>query len=582
MALTQQTPEPTRLASESHVPPAANVHYRCAFDLAALQAGPLTWAALVKTVRGWVKEREAPSVADAMAKRWFFELGEHRTTECRRRLSIKTHRFIGDGTPDEPELWTLRYEHGDSDPATFRTWRTDVCVSSLGQSTYRCAIQVTHALHPEFVGVEPPAPSPSAPGLVTRLLTSKEWQATAGSAILRPFPEFLAVGRGADFVARLGRHDRRCPILLLSLDTLTASPKLDANRLARVLAGTVQVVVTSNLEVDEELRYVLPHSLRCGQGAVRLYQPGVRLNDADADARRHRFVKPADIDLASSGIVEEQFIAAIARRLPVGVGAVAWGLEDIERRERERRFAGLRAQLTASADRDLLELFEHDNLALQGQLREAKQQLEDRRDELDDLQDVIRRLSYERDAARHQATTAQAQAHALTSGRAALTTIEAPPTSVPEIIDWVTALWGDRIVFTDRAKRSAATAAINRDRGELASVWRLVRSLPVHLHPLMTDESLTAGVIADRYRQQSGFDLAWAEGKQTNRDNKLTRLRQLEFDGRTLDITPHVKHENKAKKLWLRVHFAVDHATGVLVVGHCGDHLDTYGTRRLG
>ena len=49
---------------------------------------------------------------------------------------------------------------------------------------------------------------PSAPSLVARLLASKEWQATAGSAILNPFPEFLPVGRGWEFVARLGRHDR--------------------------------------------------------------------------------------------------------------------------------------------------------------------------------------------------------------------------------------------------------------------------------------------------------------------------------------------------------------------------------------
>ena len=86
----------------------------------------------------------------------------------------------------------------------------------------------------------------------------------------------------------------------------------------------------------------------------------------------------------------------------------------------------------------------------------------------------------------------------------------------------------------------------------------------------MTDRSLPAGVIADHYRPRIGFDLAWAEGKQTNGDNGLTRLRQLEFAGEMLDITPHVKHENKAKKLWLRVHLRLTKRRGYLLSGTAG------------
>jgi hypothetical protein len=56
-------------------------------------------------------------------------------------------------------------------------------------------------------------------------------------------------------------------------------------------------------------------------------------------------------------------------------------------------------------------------------------------------------------------------------------------------------------------------------------------------------------------------------------------LRRVRYDGQDVDITPHVKWGNRVPKL-LRVHFYVDRQKGKLVIGHCGDHLDTYGTRR--
>ena len=49
-----------------------------------------------------------------------------------------------------------------------------------------------------------------------------------------------------------------------------------------------------------------------------------------------------------------------------------------------------------------------------------------------------------------------------------------------------------------------------------------------------------------------------------------------------VDITPHVKWNNKTQ--YLRVHFFVEHdekaETRRIIIGHCGDHLDTYGTKR--
>lgn len=572
----------------SALPTTWSIHYRCAFDLAAAVPGQLTWATLVKTVRAWIKEKEnSETLRERIAKGWFFDAGEYRDKVGRRRVHIRTLRFIGVGSIDDPEIWAVRYEHGDDDPTTFRSWRTDIAVASHGKSQYRFALQVSYSLHSEFVGAEPPRPAPSAPRLVTRLLTSKHWVATAGSAVLSAGPEVLRVGQGRELVLRLADNKRRCPLLLLSGDPATNLPKLDAGRLARVLAGTVQVVVATGSEFEEELAYELPHMLRCSKGTVRLYLPGVRMEDTDADAGRHRFVKASEIDEVGSAVIEDRLISTIGRRLAVGLPDTAWGLEDVERRGREARFAALRAQVTAAGDKELLQLFEEDNVALQRELARLKTEkdelealLDQRENELADTEARTRRLAFELETARAQVEAAEADARTVSAGASALEAVPAPPASAVEVILWVTSLWGDRVVFTDRARKSAEKASINQDKSELPAVWRLIRSLAIHLHPLTQQPGASTGWIAEEYQRRSGFGLAWTEGKQTKKDNKLMQARRLDYDGEILDITPHVKHGSKPPKC-LRVHFAVHQRSGKVIVGHCGDHLDTYGTQRL-
>ena len=152
------------------------------------------------------------------------------------------------------------------------------------------------------------------------------------------------------------------------------------------------MVVAAGSELDEELLYVLPHPLRCSRGTVRLYLPGVRLDAADTDSRRHRFVKGSEIDEATPLAIEDRFVSAVARRLPVRFAEVAWGIDDLERREREARFAALRGQLAASADRELLQLFEEDNIAFQKDNRDLKALVEQREDELEELLELHRLL----------------------------------------------------------------------------------------------------------------------------------------------------------------------------------------------
>jgi hypothetical protein len=56
------------------------------------------------------------------------------------------------------------------------------------------------------------------------------------------------------------------------------------------------------------------------------------------------------------------------------------------------------------------------------------------------------------------------------------------------------------------------------------------------------------------------------------------KLRERIYRGQVIDISPHVIWGNEMPKL-LRVHLHVYRPNSVIVVGHCGDHLEVASTK---
>jgi hypothetical protein len=83
-----------------------------------------------------------------------------------------------------------------------------------------------------------------------------------------------------------------------------------------------------------------------------------------------------------------------------------------------------------------------------------------------------------------------------------------------------------------------------------------------------------------KFKAKSGYDLAMSEGKMTKDDSKLMRLRELQYNGKEIDITPHVKHGNYEPKL-VRIHFAFDDGSKKIIVGHIGRHIPNYTSKKM-
>lgn len=559
------------------------LHYRCVFDVAAPTAATAIWTDLAKSIRAWIAGKEVTN--EAFFSRWFFAGGEWKPPG-QPRVFVKTERFVGDGAETAPQFWSIRYEHPCSD-VPFRQWRTDIGIGAAGDGRYRLSLVTAHWLLDDYSLARAEGPLPSAPRVVTNLVSSQAWTAVAGSEQLRARPSPVRVGAGNVLVARITDPQRLCPLIYVSRENDTDAPRVDAARLARLLAGTAVVYEAASRELNDELSWLLPSEFQCRGGMVRVYQPNVHVERA-GDFRRHRFFTRDAIGERGAEQVENQIIEAITRRVGAAISDAVTTVEDVIAKQREARLAELRPTTVDDSTREWIGLLEADNARLIEENKAVKGQIEQLNDRVelvevekaeitDQLSDAKTRQQQEMQL-RFQA---ESRVRALERQRDFAGAFKSLPESLPAIIELIERIHPDQIAFTERAKKSAEDARINEERGEMFEAWRCLWAVATDLHDLCFGDDGKPGRLIDTFRSRTGFDIALTETKQTKRDNKLMALRKDAFNGEEIDITPHVKYGNKEPKC-LRVHFHA-YRNGdrrLIVVGHCGDHLDTYGTQR--
>ncbi len=214
------------------------------------------------------------------------------------------------------------------------------------------------------------------------------------------------------------------------------------------------------------------------------------------------------------------------------------------------------------------------------QLRDAaEQRAEDAEYRAEEFKDQIRAIEFERNTMRADAVSARQQCSALEAAARTAKDIRALPMNLQDVIVLIGALHGDRIVFTNEAIQSSKSAAIDEASNGVDVAWKLLHSMATVLHDLAFGDT-EAGDICAQFRTASGgFEMSMSEGKLTKANARLVSSRIVTYDGKDWDITPHAKSD---KPKYLRVHFALDHDKRRVIVGHCGDHLETAGTRRNG
>jgi hypothetical protein len=132
-----------------------------------------------------------------------------------------------------------------------------------------------------------------------------------------------------------------------------------------------------------------------------------------------------------------------------------------------------------------------------------------------------------------------------------------------------------KLVITERALESA------RDYEECKSIndaWEMLRHMNDSLHRMKFQDEQKE--LERTFKNETGYELAMSEGRNTKRDNKLMNLRILRVGGREYDITPHLKHLNNEPKT-VRIYFAFEEEAKKIVVGHIGRHIPNATTKTM-
>ncbi len=560
----------------------AELHYRARFNLCAKQDVPLEWGNVVRLVRFWVGNRVERNDAYTGGK-WFFIGGEW-SPPGGHGVRVQTQRFVGKGQETAPELWAMRFEHPCRD-IPHRTWRTDIGLVRLETGDLEVSITNCHWIRPGFIGAEPASPTPAAPGIVLDLIADDRWEARLGATALASEPRPLAVGEGMTLRKTLEDSSRACPLVFIMGDRHTGHPLLNAHRLAKLLAGTAVICLATAKEIDEELEYTIPKDFRCWPGMVRVYLPGLKF-DSPRDARRHRFFLARDITVLGAPVVENLIIEGLARRFVPTTGTSISSIDDVADAERRAHLeSALRAAREGAQDKSFVEFCDTEVKRLEADSKAFREQRDEAAERAENADNLLRTERYLRQEAERRMRIAEESTRQgqelvrLTAERGI------PVSSLSEAIGLIERMFPNRIVFTPEARQSAEKAGFNDEADLMPDAFRLLWHLATTMHDLCFGTQQYVGKLEDAFRQRSGgIEITMTERKLTKQDKEARAMRRIVFEGQELDCTPHLKLGNDPDTC-LRVHFAKAKRTNgneVIVIGHCGDHLKTAGTRKRG
>lgn len=557
------------------IPLHANIHFKCAFDLSASKM-PKIMTHLRQKIRSWCINKVGSN--DQILHRSWFYVGNNPKVEPAQYIlddfQLRTISVPSED-PDEPTCWAFEMVHPDFDERS-RRWSVEITLRQGEDKTVRFTTVVQNWMMQNYIGEYPTPPSSSAPAYVRHLLDDPALTCSKGDVILKAQPISVTNKTCRTVYDQLLSTDRRCPFVLISHSPQTNGLLVNPARIAASLIGNANVYVLGTPGIVDEMNYYLGDVLRCEYGSVRVYQPQIDKSDP-ANARLHRYL--------SASFIAQHGEDGILRFLTNGIArnGSTFRLSDLtsftDIFAERRRYTIRKLAIESKGKAAEASLAWEDNEKLTSQLatwESMATQYESENATLKHENALLKYRAEEADRVRQRIKDLESQVEGLTQ-------FSTLPTSLHEIITTIERLFPDRIEIADNALATAKDYAEEHDGywgrpEQLAIAWEMAFGVATRLHDLIFLEN-SRNLEEDFGHSFSTFELAMSEGKQTKKDARLMALRRIDHNGGEIDITMHVKFGNKKPKM-LRLHFAIKREEKKIVVGHFGDHMENYSTRK--
>lgn len=615
------------------------VHYRTRFELCPYDTTTPAIVPALRIIYKWVYQKERKRKGEnifevlrsqeAMEAFIFHDLAYpcdyHGGLNNRLGPAICVATVPGD-KPRSLRAWALEYDEADARRPE-RHWHTRIGLSTTADGTCIVNAKVTHYIVPGYFGTPLPEPHANIPNFIKEVIGLKAYQCCIGETVVRR--DALALGRKTftpEFTENLLSPDREIPLVLITSDREGKMPVKEVGRLTSALLGlanvyTLDMSAASNRKLlngllsardacpgwatsSSRLRIFPPHTdleSPASASASRFYSkeamdkwPGGQLAFTDmlnrSFARGYAktdddVLEMADIDLLLQRIASERARAGIRElRAKIGkaktVAALPLNADEASLKDAEKRFERMTREAREMNERleeqeQLIELYEEENERVMRQNRA----LEERMRELESDKSQLETLRYRLVEAQGRADEKAAEAARLKDEAASLEKIDHFPTSLVEELELAGRLWPDRIVVLPEAVRSAAAYRYC----DLDEEWRILRAVATVLWDIYFGDGDSSD-IDEEFKRRTGFTHTFRESGATNASPALVKLRRRSYKGSEIDITPHIKgsgRRDSSKLHPFRLHYHADAEGKKIVIGHCGEHLDTAGTPRV-
>lgn len=449
-----------------------------------------------------------------------------------------------------------------------RRWVTEVGYEPIDENKAYFSCVISYSDRPGFIGECEPMPLPNIPGLIKRIIDDKTIECYCGADKISIAPQKIENGGWMNFWEKLKSEERNIPYIYISPKNNFLSEAdclyVDPENIAKAVGGNALVFYANDNAVTEEMNYFTRQELACYNGMIRIYYPGVKATD-ELDYTRHRYFHPDQIEE-----IGEMAICQILRRALAQDMTYCdkfFRIDDcramVEANIRQKRLQELQAM-----HQENLEKVENESIRLALDEEKKRLEAEDAQAKLDKELSKLKAENYiltqRIESCRSFAKDNAALQKAISSRLA----IKKHPETHEDVVNYFEATFGDKIQFTDDARRTLKTCSI-----DLSNLWKALFALAT----VMWDLYFTKG--GDIYREfktQTGIRATRGEGSMTRADARLMRQFVTDYNGESINIEAHITYAQIEQS----IHFGFSDKDKRIIIGSCGEHKEIYSSAK--
>ena len=456
-----------------------------------------------------------------------------------------------------------------------RTWTTQIGLEMNEGEPELFSCIITYNDSVSYIGKCQDIPKPTIPRIIGNMINDRTIRCFFGHDEIIKTPLKIEKGYCPELWNKIADEKRALPYFILSpcptkvKNEMVMPPAVNEKKLAEYLCGNAIVYYSDNYEVTKEIKRTFPIGYDCPLGNMRVYYPGIDCSEEN-NSKRHKYFSQIYINKLG----EEEFLCILRRvfaqdlhytedkdYIIIDYCKKLHRIQNTQKRIEEERLK-LKKEHKEELNDVSAELF-NNWVEESEQHDEAEKKCKELEAELSSLKDKKYQLEAKIDSYREYAQNAERYKTAL-NGR---NVIETYPGTPEEIADYFREMFCDRLAFSDDIKKSLKTCSMKNE-----DIWRAFYSLATVLYDIY---QRSCEKPFDEYKLITGIECAAKEASMTHKDSKLMQQYVVDYKGEKVNIESHLKFRDS----YQRVHFGLL-SDGRILIAHCGEHLDTAGTRR--